>query len=139
MDSAGNVYLADTYNNRLQEFTGSGTFLTSFGTVGSGNGQLVYPEGLAIDNSGNVYVSDTGNPSGVGNSRIEVFAPASGSVGGVTVPVDKFALLAVYLGPLLAALGAVITLIILANRYRYMKQATAVGNCTTIPLFLAPH
>ncbi|TMI56004.1 hypothetical protein E6H15_02140, partial [Candidatus Bathyarchaeota archaeon] len=118
---------------------GSGTFLTSFGTVGSGNGQLVYPEGLAIDNSGNVYVSDTGNPSGIGNSRIEVFAPASGSVGGVTVPVDKFVLLTAYLGPLLAALGPVITPMILSNRYRYMKQATAVGNCTAIPPFLAPH
>src|SRR5439155_5209176 len=100
-------------------------FLTSFGTVGSGNGRLDYPEGLAVDNSGNVYVSDTGNPSGTSNNRIEVFAPASGSVGGVTVPVDKFVLLATYLGPVLAGLGAVITLIIFANRYRYLKRVTA--------------
>src|SRR6266566_398663 len=131
LDSAGNVYVADTYNNRLQEFSGGGTFITSFGTMGSGNGQLVYPEGAAVDSSGSVYVADTGSSSATSNNRIEVFAPVSGSVGGATVPVDKFALLIAYLSPVLGALGAVITIIILASRYRYLKRVTAVANCTT--------
>jgi len=87
VDSNGDLYVADTFNNRIQEFTSNGTFLTSFGTAGSGNGQLAYPHGIAVDGSGNVYVADTGNPSGTSNNRVEVFAltntaPPSTSGGG---------------------------------------------------------
>jgi len=69
--------VADIFNNRVQEFGSNGTFLTSFGTTGSGNGQLVYPNGLAVDSSWNVYVADTGNPSGNSNNRVEVFSPVT--------------------------------------------------------------
>ena len=69
--------MADTFNNRIQEFTGNGGFLTSFGTAGSGNGQLVNPNGLAVDNSGSVYVTDTGNSVGTSNNRVEVFSPVT--------------------------------------------------------------
>jgi DNA-binding beta-propeller fold protein YncE len=68
--------VADTFNNRVQEFTSNGTFLISIGTMGSGIGQLVYPNGLAVDSSGSIYVADTGNPSGTSNNRVEVFASA---------------------------------------------------------------
>lgn len=36
-------------------------FLFSFGSYGTGNGQFQYPEGIAVDSSGYVWVSDTGN------------------------------------------------------------------------------
>jgi hypothetical protein len=39
-DGSGNVYLADTFNDRIQKFDASGTFLATWGSSGSGNGQF---------------------------------------------------------------------------------------------------
>ncbi len=36
-------------------------YINKWGSKGSGNGQFVGPEGIAVDSSGNVYVSDNGN------------------------------------------------------------------------------
>jgi sugar lactone lactonase YvrE len=60
VDAAGNVYVADTGNHRIQKFSGDGTYLTQWGSHGSGDGQFQYPKGVAI-HAGNVYVTDTGN------------------------------------------------------------------------------
>ncbi len=61
LESSGNVYVAETWNCRIQKFTSSGQFVTRWGSEGSGDGQFNYPEGIAIDSSGNVYVADTNN------------------------------------------------------------------------------
>ena len=37
------------------------TYLTQFGSEGTGNGQFVFPEGIAVDSSNNVYVADEAN------------------------------------------------------------------------------
>jgi tripartite motif-containing protein 71 len=58
----GNVYVADTNNDRIQKFTSDGTFLTKWGSSGgSGDGQLDWPEGVAVAPDGSVYVADTHN------------------------------------------------------------------------------
>jgi DNA-binding beta-propeller fold protein YncE len=69
VDSSGNVYVADTINNRIQKFTSTGAFITAWGSPGKGNGQFEYPSGVAVDAPGNVYVADTIN------SRIQKFTP----------------------------------------------------------------
>jgi streptogramin lyase len=71
VDTAGNVYVADTDNDRIQEFDSSGTFLTRWGIAGSGEGQFDSPEGVTVDSSGYVYVVDTGN------DRIQKFGHCS--------------------------------------------------------------
>jgi DNA-binding beta-propeller fold protein YncE len=43
------------------------TYLTQFGSAGSGNGQFVFPSGVAVDSRNNVYVADTVN------DRVEKF------------------------------------------------------------------
>ncbi len=43
-DAAGNVYVADAGNHRIQKFTGTGTYLTQWGSPGSGNGQFNSPD-----------------------------------------------------------------------------------------------
>src|SRR5262249_3519823 len=60
LDSSGNVWVADGDNNRVEEFTSTGTFLQAFGSFGSGNGQFDFPTGLAVDSSGNVWVAENG-------------------------------------------------------------------------------
>jgi len=61
VDVSGNVYVADTGNNRIQKFDSNGTFLTKWGTPGTGDDQFNSPRGVAVDAIGNVYVADTGN------------------------------------------------------------------------------
>ena len=67
MDAADNVFAADSYNHRVQVFSPTGAFLASWGTKGSGDGQFIVPEGVAVDTAGNVYVADTHN------HRVQVF------------------------------------------------------------------
>jgi DNA-binding beta-propeller fold protein YncE len=69
VDASGEVFVADTGNQRIQKFTGDGDFLIAWGSPGSGNGQFTDPNSLAIDSSGAVYVTD------MGNYRVQRFTP----------------------------------------------------------------
>ena len=69
LDSAGNLYVADFYNNTIQKMTSAGVVTTLAGSAGnsgstdaSGTNALFNgPEGVAVDAAGNVYVADSGN------------------------------------------------------------------------------
>jgi len=69
------VYVADTWNHRIQVFDGDGAFVVKWGTLGqlpsaSGGEELFYgPRDLVVDSQGRLFVSDTGN------KRIVVFEP----------------------------------------------------------------
>lgn len=71
----GNVYVADTRNHRIQAFTATGTYLTQWGTNGTGTGQFRYPEGVAVGWDGQVYVTDGGAAANVVNfnGRVQKF------------------------------------------------------------------
>ena len=65
-DSADNMYVADRGNDRIQKFYPNGTFIAQWdrplGMNGNDDNQFGSPEDLAIDeNSGFIYVTDTGN------------------------------------------------------------------------------
>ncbi len=70
LDSAGNLYIADTGNNKIRMISPDGAIATVAGTGEfgySGNGgpardaQLSGPEGVAVDSAGNLYIADTFN------------------------------------------------------------------------------
>jgi len=59
----GAVYVADTWNNRIQQFTPDGQFVRMWGYFGQAEAPEAFwgPRGVAVDGQGRVYVSDTGN------------------------------------------------------------------------------
>lgn len=59
VDAAGDLYIADTDNNRIRKVDAAGIIAT---VAGDGtDAQLSHPEGVAVDSAGNVYIADTGN------------------------------------------------------------------------------
>jgi DNA-binding beta-propeller fold protein YncE len=73
VDGAGNVYVADAGNWRVQELGPDGAFLAhwrncldgdppcQFPDAGAEPGQFMAPRGIAVDGQGTVYVADTAN------------------------------------------------------------------------------
>jgi uncharacterized protein (TIGR03663 family) len=76
VDAQGNVYVADTWNHRIQKFDANGNFEQEWGTFGQLAGASNYlwgPRSIAVGLDGRVYVTDTGN------KRVVVF-DSSGKV-----------------------------------------------------------
>jgi subtilase family serine protease/sugar lactone lactonase YvrE len=71
VDAAGDLFIADRYNGRIREVAaGSGTITTVagngvYGYSGDGSAatraEFRYPEGVAVDAAGNLYIADSGN------------------------------------------------------------------------------
>ena len=61
LDSAGNVYVADEWVNRITKFTADGEYVSKWGAPGSGEGELNGPSGIAIDSTGTMVVVDSKN------------------------------------------------------------------------------
>jgi len=69
VDKDGNVYVSDTFNDRVEIFDADGNFIRTFGKPGDGPGYFARPKGIAVDADGHIWVAD-----GVQN-RVQVFNP----------------------------------------------------------------
>jgi len=69
VDAEGFVYVADTWNHRIQKFSAEGAFVSSWGRFGQADAPDAFwgPRAVAVDGQGHVYVTDTGN------KRIAIF------------------------------------------------------------------
>lgn len=89
----GSVYVADTWNNRIQKFTSDGEFVTLWGEFGAAETRYHFwgPRGVAVDEQGRVFVTDTGNKRVVIFDRdgfdLAVFGGAGMGVGQMDEPV----------------------------------------------------
>jgi trimeric autotransporter adhesin len=70
VDTAGNVYIADTWNYRIRKVTLDGKISTVAGTGGAGNkgdgdrataAELNLPTGVAVDKEGSIYIAEQGS------------------------------------------------------------------------------
>jgi DNA-binding beta-propeller fold protein YncE len=75
----GSVYVADTWNHRVQKFDANGTFITMWGKFGQAETPDAFwgPRAVAVDKQGHVYVADTGN------KRIAIFDANGLSLGSI--------------------------------------------------------
>jgi sugar lactone lactonase YvrE len=69
VDGAGNLFVLDTGNHRIQKFSPEGKYMATYGRQGQGPGEFTYPAWLALDGKGFIYVSDPNN------QRIQVLTP----------------------------------------------------------------
>jgi DNA-binding beta-propeller fold protein YncE len=67
VDSEGNVYVTDTFNDRVESFDADGGFITTFGKNGDGPADFERPKGIAADCDGHIWVVDAAE------SRVKVF------------------------------------------------------------------
>jgi len=76
LDAKGDVYVSETGkpgdagNDRVQEFSPTGSLIATWGAIGRNPGNLVDPTDIAVDSGGDLYVVDSGN------NRIQEFSPA---------------------------------------------------------------
>jgi sugar lactone lactonase YvrE len=59
MDKAGNIYILDAANARVQKFDPDGKFLATIGRKGQGPGEFIFPDAIDFDKDGNLVVADS--------------------------------------------------------------------------------
>jgi len=64
----GDLLVADTHYSRILRYSADGTTWTTFGRYGNGPGEMIYPQDVALDSDGNIYVASYG-----GSDRIIKF------------------------------------------------------------------
>ncbi len=69
IDKKGYFYVGSFYEKYIQVVDPEGHLICRWGTEGTGNGQFDYPENMAVDSEGNLYVVDANN------NRIQKFRP----------------------------------------------------------------
>ena len=144
LDSSGNIYIADEENNRIRKITvatGMITTIAGYGIAGfSGDGggangaQINFPSGVAVDNSGNVFIAD------YNNHRIRKVTATTGGIatiagtGTAGLSGDGAAATSAQLNyPVGVALdGSENVYISDAENYRIRKISVATGIITTI-------
>lgn len=142
-DSAGNLYIADSSNNRVRQVTPDGTISTYAGNGNvsfSGDGvqatatAVDRPQGLTVDASGNLYISETSD------SRVRKVAPDGiiTTVAGLTQRTNGFsgdggpATAAVLSGPLGLTVDRFGSLYIADSGNSRIRKVDAAGIINTI-------
>jgi sugar lactone lactonase YvrE len=85
----GSVFIADTWNHRIQKFTSDGKFVNMWGYFGQADTPFAIwgPRDIAIDSKGNLFITDTGN------KRIVIYDPDGNYInqfGSVGLETGKF-------------------------------------------------
>lgn len=139
LDSANNLYIADTTNHRIRKVSsGTITTLTGTGSAGYGGdggvatiGQISSPAGIAVGSTGNVYIGDTGNlrVRKISGGLITTFAgTGSATYGGDGGPVSN----AQFTNPQLAVFDGAGNIYLSDSGSHRIRKVSAAGIVTTV-------
>jgi sugar lactone lactonase YvrE len=133
------IYVADTWNHTLRQVTVGGVVTTLAGTPGtsgtndgSGTGALFYqPQGVALDDAGNLYVGDTGNETirkVTASGLVSTFAGSAGTYGSTNATGTS----ASFWGPQGLALDNATNVYVADSLNHVIRKITAAGVVTTL-------
>jgi sugar lactone lactonase YvrE len=139
VDTNGNVYVTDTGNHTIRKITSAGVVTTFAGYPGftnnmdgSGtNASFYFPEGIANDSSGNLYVTDTGNSTVrkiTSAGAVTTLAGLAGSYGSA----DGTNSAARFNGPTGIAVDASGNLYVADTFNHTIRKITVSGSCSTL-------
>lgn len=136
-DSAGDIYVADALNNVLRNTSSAGVVSTLAGGPSSGfvNGsgtaaRFSDPRGVAVDNSGNIYVADRGNDAIRMVSPAGVVSTLAGS--GLPGSTDGTGTAASFFNPEGIAVDAAGIVYVADTSNSILRRVTPTGVVTTL-------
>ena len=141
LDTAGNLYIADSGNQRIRRVNLVGTIQTIAGNglrgfAGDGSGatlaKLNDPESIASDAQGNLYVADSGNNRVRRITIVGQISTFAGTSTPATLGDGGPAVMAGLLGPLGVALDSAGNLFIADTFHNRVRKVTPGGTITTV-------
>ena len=139
VDSSGNVYVADSYNNKIRKVSSDGVVTTFAGNgwVGSTDGPgtaagFNHPTGVAVDSAGNVYVADSWNNEIRKVSSTGVVTTVAGYVGSSIPGVDGVGRLARFNAPGDVAVDASGNVYVADSSNNKIRKVDSAGMVTTL-------
>jgi uncharacterized repeat protein (TIGR02543 family) len=139
VDNSGNVYVADYGNYTIRKITSGGAVSTLAGLAGSrgtadGVGsaaRFFYPGSIAVDNAGNLYVSDTFNHTirkAISDGTVTTLAGFPGSGGAV----DGVGTVARFSYPAEVAVDSIGNVYVADNNNSIIRKITPAGEASTL-------
>lgn len=140
VDSAGNIFIADTNNARIRKVTPAGVITTvaGNGTAGSsgdggpaGSAELFAPDGVTVDGAGNLFIADSPSrvrkitPAGVISTVAGNGTPGFGGDGGPATSSEIY-------GPMGLAVDGAGNLFIADINNDRIRKVTAAGTISTV-------
>lgn len=139
VDGGGIIYIADTWNHAIRKVMPDGTVTTFAGSLavsgstdGSGaNARFAYPQGIAVDDAGNLYVCDTGNKTIRTITPLGVVSTLAGSAGLVGT-VDGVGSAARFESPTGIVLDGAGRLFVSESESHCLRRVSLAGMVTTV-------
>jgi sugar lactone lactonase YvrE len=139
VDTAGNVFVADTVNHTIRKVTSAGVVTTLAGTAGTSGttdgigsaARFDYPHGIAIDTAGNLFIADQSNSTirKVTSAGVVTTLAGTGKSAGLT---DGTGSAARFNYPVGVAVDAAGNVFVADTSSHTIRKVTSVGVVTTL-------